>query len=88
MNERILNFSKNRNGFVKCNEGFVLDDPNMTELVCLNGKWGVQKRVFNSNGKERSALLQEPPRCRDIVCRSNPFIPNSRLLKQVGLYYE
>ena len=71
--------SKNKIGFVKCNEGFVLNDPYRAKLSCHNGIWGSK----NQNKDERSVLSEILPECREIFCKTNPFIQNARLLKQV-----
>ena len=84
-NQSTQNVSKIRQGFVKCKEGFILDNPNKTELFCYNGLWGFQTQDFGMNGYERKTVNRGLPKCRNIVCKPNPFIPNGRLLKQVGL---
>ena len=71
--------SQDKIGFVKCNEGFVLADPNRAKLSCQNGIWGSK----NQNEDEKSGLSDTLPECREIFCKTNTIIQNARLLKQV-----
>ena len=73
--------SQKKIGFVKCNEGFVLDGPNRAQLFCHNGIWSSKSQIKD----ERRGLSDTLPECREIFCKTNPFIQNARLLKQVHL---
>ena len=84
MNESVQKFSKNLTGFVNCNEGYILDNPNQTQLSCYNGLWGLQNKAIDVSDYERKTVKEGLPNCREIVCKPKPFIPNSRLLKQVS----
>ena len=77
---------ENKTAIVKCNEGFILDDPSKNKIFCNQETWiAFTNNSFNletlAEGIERNMNL---PECRKIVCKKHPVIVNGRLLKSVS----
>lgn len=75
---------ENKTAIVKCDEGFIINNPDKNKFFCNQGTWNPfltnSVNVDSFVGDERNHNL---PKCRKIVCKRHPIIVNGRLLKSV-----